>query len=266
MIIKKQKTTSPKKLVPLLFLLCLFTFQQGCSKTPEKKALITFQFDDTFITQYTIAKPLFDSKNIKATLMVRTSNAGKSEYFMSWAQLKEMHDDGWEIASHTVNHINLKNADESAIRYELSRSKAELKEHGFQNVTNFAYPYNWYDLKTLYIVPEYYRSARTSVAQTDFHINPEKIRPYELSGYEARLSIGNVADTFKYVDKAQKEGRWLIFILHELSDNTSASKTSTVEVSDIKPLEMLIDYIQERDIPIVTTEQALDSFVGSESP
>lgn len=254
-----------RRLVLTLFIYLMSLIIPGCNKTPDKNALVTFHFDHPFITQYTVAKPLFDAKGVRASLMVNTDEVGKSKYFMSWEQLKEMYEEGWEIGSHSVTHPDMRTLSEDKIRYELSESKAILEAHGFQNVTNFAYPYNWYDLKTLYIVPEYYRSARTSVAQTDFHINPEKIRPYELSGYEARLSIGNVADTFKYVDKAQKEGRWLIFILHEFSDKASTTETMSVEVTDIKAMEMLIDYIQDRNVPIVTTEQALDYYLGSET-
>ena len=234
------------------------------NNTPARSARVTFQFDHPFITQYTKAKPLFDSKGIKASLMVATAEVGKSEYYMSWAQLEEMYKEGWEIGSHTVNHPDLRNADEATIRYELSQSRAVLKAHGFQNIKNFAYPFNWYNMDVLYAVSEYYRSARTSVAQTDFSINPKNIHPYELSAYEARLDIDNIVDAYKYVDRAQKEGRWLIFIFHEFSNDSSTDNIMSNEVTDIKAMEMLIDYIRERNIPIVTTDQALNYYTGYE--
>ena len=262
MIIKRHKTTLLKILVPLLFLLGLFTFQQGYSKAPGKKALITFQFDHPFITQYTKAKPLFDSKGIKGSLMVNINEVGKSKYFMTWDQLKEMRDEGWEIGGHSTTHPNMKTLDEEAIRYELSENKTILESHGFMDVKNFAYPYNWYDIDVVYVISDYFRSARTSVAQTGFRINPKRIHPYELSGYEARLSIDNVADTFKYVDKAQKEGRWLIFILHEFNIDGNTDYNLSKDITNIEAMELLIDYIQERDIPIVTTNQALDYYMG----
>ncbi|HDH05285.1 MAG TPA: hypothetical protein ENH01_06175 [Nitrospirae bacterium] len=233
--------------------------------TPARNALVTFQFDHPFITQYTKAKPLFDSKGIKASLMVNTAEVGKSEYYMSWDQLKEMYNEGWEIGAHTVNHPDLRTLDEATVRYELSGGKAILEAHGFQNIKNFAYPFNWYNMDVLYVISDYYRSARTSVAQTGFFINPENTHPYELSAYEARLNIDNVADAYKYVDKAQKEGRWLIFLMHEFRDN-KRSYTLSKEITDIKALEMLINYIRDRNIPIVTTEQALNYYTGFEMP
>lgn len=237
---------------------------QGCDKTPSKNTLVTFQFDHPFITQYTVAKPLFESKGIKASLMVNTDEVNKSKYFMTWDQLKEMYNKGWEIGAHSVTHPDMRTLNEEEIMYELSQSKAILETHGFQNVKNFAYPFNWYKINVLYVISNFYRSARTSVAQTDFSINPVKIHPYELSAYEARLSLGNVSDTYKYVDKAKKEGRWLIFILHEFSDNRRSNDTMSAEVTDIKAMEMLLDYIQDRNIPIVTTEQALNYYTGLE--
>jgi peptidoglycan/xylan/chitin deacetylase (PgdA/CDA1 family) len=261
----REETMLNKKYIFLFLFSCISSLLlNGCNKTPPKKSFVTFQFDDVFITQYTAAKPLFDSKGIKASIMVTTENVGKSKYYMSWNQLTEMYNEGWEIGAHTVNHIDLRSANEESIRYELSQGKAVLEVHGFQNVNNFAYPYNYYDLDVLYVISDYYRSARTSVAQTGFFVNPTNIHPYELSAYEARLNIDNVANAYTYVNKAQKEGRWLIYILHEFSDNGITNNTASKEITDIKALEMLIDYIQDRNIPIVTTEQALNYYIGFE--
>ena len=241
-------------------------FLVGCDKSPKQKALITFQLDHPFITQYTKAKPLFDSKGIRGSLMVNINEVGKSKYFMTWDQLKEMHDEGWEIGSHSITHPNMKTLDEEKIRYELSENKAILEAHGFKNVRNYAYPYNWYNIDVVYVIADYYRSARTSVAQTDFYVNPVNLRPYELSAYEARLTVDNVANAYQYVDKAKKEGRWLIFILHEFDNNDTIDDTMSTDVTDIRAMEMLIDYIQEKNIRIVTTEQALDYYLGTELP
>lgn len=248
----------------LLLLLCLLSsFVTGCNEVPSRKTLITFQFDHPFISQYTKARPLFNSKGIKASLMINTNEVGTSEFYMSWAQLKELYNEGWEIGAHTVTHPDMRTLNEEAIRYELSQGKAIIEAHGFNNVKNFAYPYNYYNMEVVYVISEYYRSARTSVAQTGFFINPKTINPYELSSYECRLTADNVADAYTYVDKAQKEGRWLIFLAHEFRDDKSNDRIVTKnEISDIKALEMLIDYIQDRNIPIVTTEQALNYYIG----
>jgi len=236
----------------------------GCSKTPQKDAVVTFQFDDAYLTQYMLAKPLFDSKGIKASIMVPLINVDKPDFYMTWTQLLQMFNEGWEIGSHSVNHPDLRSADEATIRYELAQSKTEMEARGIQKVKNFTYPYSYYDADVLNIIPEYYRSARTSVAQTGFHVNPEHIQPYELSAYEARLTVGNLADAYKYVDRAKKEGRWLIFILHEFIDNHQTQKGLTKEITDIKAMEMLIDYIQAKNIRIMTTDQALDYYIGRE--
>ena len=254
------------KIYSLFFLICSSSlFLSSCDETFTPKALIPFQFDHPFITQYKNLKPLFDSKGIKASLMVTPSEVGKSKFFMSWDQLTEMYNEGWEIGSHTVNHYDLRDVKISTIRHELSQSKAILEAHGFQNIKNFAYPHSYYDEKALSVMSEYYRSARTSVAQTGYFLNPKHINPYELSSYEGRFTTENVVDAYTYIDKAKKEGKWLIFTLHEVRDNESADDIlEKNEISDIKALEILIDYIQARDIPIVTTEQALNDYIGFE--
>ncbi len=194
--------------------------------------------------------------------MVPALNVGKSDYYMSWPQLLQMYNEGWEIGSHSFTHPDLRSADEETVRYELSQSKSMLQAHGIQNVENFAYPYSYYSLDVLNVISEYYRSARTSVAQTGFHVNPQHIQPYELSAYEARLTVENVTDAYKYVDQAKKEGRWLIFILHEFIDSRQSKKGLTKEITNIEAMKMLIDYIQAKNIRIMTTDQALDYYIG----
>ena len=49
---------------------------------------------------------------------------------MTWNQLMQMHDEGWEIAGHSTTHPNMKTLDEEEIRYELSENKAILESGG----------------------------------------------------------------------------------------------------------------------------------------
>ena len=66
-------------------------------ESKEPQPLVTFVFDDTFETDYTKMKPLFDTKSEVAVSAVITDRIGLGGK-LSWVQIKEMYGDGWEIA------------------------------------------------------------------------------------------------------------------------------------------------------------------------
>ena len=65
---------------------------------------ITFHFDDCFITQYEQAFPVFQKAGAVGCLVVA---AGDGRHAMSFDQIKEMQDAGWEIICHTFSHVRM---------------------------------------------------------------------------------------------------------------------------------------------------------------
>src|SRR5262249_50158451 len=60
---------------------------------------------------------------------------------LTWSDLREMVDRGFEIGSHTVTHANLGKVPFHQARTELIESKRTLEEHLGRKVRWFAYPY-----------------------------------------------------------------------------------------------------------------------------
>jgi peptidoglycan/xylan/chitin deacetylase (PgdA/CDA1 family) len=60
---------------------------------------------------------------------------------MTWAQVKDLHSAGFEIGAHTVNHIDLGEADEELARAELVQSREALQERLSAEIDLFAFPY-----------------------------------------------------------------------------------------------------------------------------
>ncbi len=59
---------------------------------------------------------------------------------LSWQQIREMHKDGIEFGSHTVNHYNLTTISEEEVEEELKASKEKIEEELDEPVTGFCYP------------------------------------------------------------------------------------------------------------------------------
>ena len=60
---------------------------------------------------------------------------------MSWQELDELRSQGWTVGSHTVDHARLSECDQSALDYQLGRSKADLENAFGPDPVAIAYPF-----------------------------------------------------------------------------------------------------------------------------
>ena len=122
---------------------------------PQKSVLITM--DDGYRSVYNIAYPILKKYGFKATLFIYTSFVGVSKMAITWDQLKEMKASGFTIGSHTIYHSDLTNpkAGESEqehiarLREELNGSKKIIDRKLGQNTYFLAYPFGYYDQRSI---------------------------------------------------------------------------------------------------------------------
>jgi peptidoglycan/xylan/chitin deacetylase (PgdA/CDA1 family) len=122
---------------------------------------VILNFDDGFQNQYTYAKPILDKYGFKASFFVVCNYAGKPDR-MSWQQITTLHDEGYDVESHSMNHNHMDIMTPDQLNYEIGQSKQCLADHGI-NATIFAYPFDigWNDPTIVNIVSKYYDLART---------------------------------------------------------------------------------------------------------
>ncbi|MHA1304403.1 MAG: glycoside hydrolase family 113 [Candidatus Heimdallarchaeaceae archaeon] len=200
--------------------------------------LVTFIYDDGYSTDYSVMKPVFDSQGEVACSAV-ISDWLDCPDFLTTAQLTILYNAGWEVLDHTCNHPNLTELTEEQIRAQFTDSISSLEGKGYI-VKNLVYPYHGHNELVRRLAEEYFRSARGTIG-----INPHTLDIYALSSYSIDDPM-DLASYKSYVDIAEREKKWLIFFAH---------KTDT---SDARVTNDLIDYIQEKNIDIVTVDQALD--------
>jgi peptidoglycan/xylan/chitin deacetylase (PgdA/CDA1 family) len=140
------------------------TFADAVRATSGRVVAVTF--DDAYLSELTLAKPLLDAVGYPATVYAPTAyldtperplkwdgieqwHGGEHEHEllpMSWDQLGELADAGWEIGSHTCTHPHLDRlGDDGELRAELVESKATVEERLGRECTTIAYPYGDYD-------------------------------------------------------------------------------------------------------------------------
>lgn len=109
---------------------------------PAKPFVITF--DDGYEDNYTTAFPIIEKYGFTAVVFMVSSYID-GDGFLSWSQLKELSDHGWNIEGHTVSHPYLSQLDETNVVNELCRSKEVLEAGLGKPVNYFAYPYGMFD-------------------------------------------------------------------------------------------------------------------------
>jgi peptidoglycan/xylan/chitin deacetylase (PgdA/CDA1 family) len=118
------------------------------------RPLVCVTFDDGYLDNYLNAVPILLRHEIPAAFFVSTGIVGTDRRFphdirrgnppipvMRWDHLREMHEAGFVIGSHTVSHIDCAAEPEDLVRAEMEQSREDLRrELGLREVL-FAYPY-----------------------------------------------------------------------------------------------------------------------------
>jgi len=109
-------------------------------------------FDDGYKDNYTNAYPILRKHKIPATFFVTTGLINKQivppevkgedadKLFMSWDEIREMHNNGFFIGAHTVHHKILSSLPKEDVAKEISESKHEIERRLGAKIFSFAYP------------------------------------------------------------------------------------------------------------------------------
>src|SRR5262245_60812544 len=124
------------------------------------ETVVTLGFDDGRVSQWQV-RDLLRSHGMKATFYVNSPAIGWSGY-LNLAQLRELYQDGHEIAGHTLDHEHLTTLSAAEAERQICQDRLALMNAGFGEVTSFAYPYGEYNAQLEQTVAGCgYTSART---------------------------------------------------------------------------------------------------------
>jgi peptidoglycan/xylan/chitin deacetylase (PgdA/CDA1 family) len=143
-------------------------------KLPPKPVVISF--DDGYRPQYTFALPTLRGHGWAGLLNLKAEG---SELYES--NVKAMIAAGWELAAHTIHHLDLTELGPEELKEEVAESRKILQEEFKAPVNNFCYPAGKFDETVIEAV----EAAGYTGATTEIPGFAEKGKPYEL----ARLEI-----------------------------------------------------------------------------
>ncbi|MBF0187856.1 MAG: polysaccharide deacetylase family protein [Magnetococcales bacterium] len=119
--------------------------------TPPKGA-VAVTFDDGFLDVYERAAPIMADLKIPGTAFICSDLADQKEAsadasfvaggpFMTWDQIRELHQAGWTIGSHALNHPPLSSLDPEDSRRQIQESRKSIEHNLGTPCETIAYPY-----------------------------------------------------------------------------------------------------------------------------
>ena len=226
---------SPKSIhiVALFIAVWMASFTHGSSQVAPgyevatwyqfKKAAVTYTFDDNTPKQLTVAIPIFDTYNFKATLFPVT------DWKPDWAGMQSASDRGHEVASHTLSHPHLDALSPADQENELKTSQSIINSKiAHARCLTIAYPFCAPSDKNL--TRKYFIAGRICSGMI------EKSTPQDFYRISA-LTAGSLgpyklaADFNKIVSEAKDQGGWCVFMIHGIDDDGGYSPLQSKELN-----------------------------------
>lgn len=167
----------------------LMDFIDFSSQIPEKSVVITL--DDGWRSAYHIAFPILKKYGFTATLFVSTDFIG-CKNALSWQQIRELAESGFDIQCHTKTHRNLAQSEKAEsfeeyfrnLRREISIPRNVIKEKLGKTCRYIAYPYGETDAAVIAMLEKHgYRGAFTMrPAGNPFFVHPYRMHRFVIYG------------------------------------------------------------------------------------
>lgn len=110
---------------------------QGAELPPRP---FLFTIDDGNLDNYTTAFPIMQKYGFTGALYIVGNYIGAEDY-MTVEQILEMYNAGWEVGSHSMNHLDLTKLDPDSLRFEIIGSRNFLEDKLGIPILSFAYPF-----------------------------------------------------------------------------------------------------------------------------
>jgi peptidoglycan/xylan/chitin deacetylase (PgdA/CDA1 family) len=115
---------------------------QALEPLPDK--LVVLSFDDSVASHHSVVRPILKRYGFGATFFITEGfsfHTNKQDY-MTWEQIRELHDEGFEIGNHTRDHLGVAARTLDRLREQIEGINARCAEHGIPRPVSFAYPGN----------------------------------------------------------------------------------------------------------------------------
>jgi peptidoglycan/xylan/chitin deacetylase (PgdA/CDA1 family) len=142
--------------IPFLLLLLLLgeAVAAPTPREPIPAKVVVLTFDDSVRSHFTIARPLLKQLGFHATFFITEGfdfRTNKQDY-MTWEEIRQLHEDGFEIGNHTRDHMGFTANTLPKVREQLEAINEQCRAHGIPVPVSLAYPGNAFHVDALPIL------------------------------------------------------------------------------------------------------------------
>lgn len=148
----------------------LFDLVQGLTSSAVPPRSVVLTFDDALLDFHTNAAPVLQRLKLPAIVFVPTGRCGGPDRWnrrapsdermlMSWEQIQELAQQGFEFGAHSVTHPILTKISISEAEREIVSAKRQLEGKLGKPIDFFCYPYGRWNRPVREIVRLHYRAA-----------------------------------------------------------------------------------------------------------
>jgi peptidoglycan/xylan/chitin deacetylase (PgdA/CDA1 family) len=159
----------------------------GGTRLPSKPVVVSF--DDGSRGWYTHAYPILRRHGWVGTMNLTLSHLNGGDLRVRW--VKKLIAAGWELASHTLTHSDLRLLSDGDLRREVGVSRARLRRVFGVPVNFFCYPSGSYDARVIGVVRKAgYLGATTTLEGLAIPGTPFALRRIRINGSDRAAALG----------------------------------------------------------------------------
>lgn len=187
----------------------------------QLRKVVCITFDDAYECVFTHAFPILAERGFRASVYVVVDYIGKSNAWdvrlsrpirhMSWTQILELAEAGWDIGSHSLSHPDLCSVGHSRLLAEVVESKARLEERLGRAVRTFSYPFGAFSERVVEVVRQAgYQAAYGMYIPT--RLRAPRLQPFN----RARRGVYLLDTLGVFASKVKEDSGALLMIMERL--------------------------------------------------
>lgn len=144
MLRRSLPSVNSRAAIPFAVLVVAAGMQCAPALEPVPDKLVVLTFDDSVASHHSVVRPLLKRYGFGATFFITEGfsfRTNKQDY-MTWEQIRQLHDDGFEIGNHTRDHLSVSTRTLGQLREQIEAINARCAEHGIPRPVSFGYPGN----------------------------------------------------------------------------------------------------------------------------
>lgn len=191
--------------------------EPAAAPVPVPDKLVVLTFDDSVASQATFVAPLLKKHGFGATFFITEGFefSRDKEHYMTWAQIKALHDAGFEIGNHTRKHAGVVKQKPEEIAADVEYIEQQCVKNGIPRPVTFCYPGYQTSPAAVQVLRERgYLLARAGGAQA---YDPAKDEPLTLpQAFDSKPD--STLEQFKAAVAQAKGGKIAVMTFHGVPD------------------------------------------------